>query len=74
MACIGEDGALTPTGVLMLKGLRYGPLPPEDIAKQVSEPIFRVRGSLRELAGADLIEERDGLYHLTDAGREKVNL
>lgn len=74
MACIDETGTLTPTGVLMLKGLRSGPRPPEDIAKRVSEPLFRVRGSLRELAGADLIEEKDGLYYLTDAGREKIDL
>ena len=72
MACIDADGALTPTGLLMLKGLKDGALAPEEIAKHVSEPIFRVRGSLRELAGADLIEEDAGLYHLTEAGREKV--
>jgi predicted transcriptional regulator len=45
---------------------------PEDIAKHISEPIFKVRGSLRELAGAELIEEEGGLFRLTDAGREKL--
>ena len=72
MACIDDDGTLTPTGLLMLKGLGEQPLSPEDMAKHVGEPIFRVRGSLRELAGADLIEERGGLYHLTDEGRTKI--
>jgi predicted transcriptional regulator len=72
MACIDAEGTLTPTGLLMLRGLKDGPLPPEDIAKHVSEPIFRVRGSLRELAGADLIEEKGGAYHLTEVGRERI--
>ena len=72
MACIDADGTLTPTGRLMLKSLAYGPQPPEAIAKHVSEPLFRVRGSLRELVGADLIEEEGGLFKLTEMGREKL--
>jgi hypothetical protein len=47
MACIDATGTLTPTGYLLLKGLAEQPLPPEDIAKHLGEPIFRVRGSLR---------------------------
>ena len=72
MACIDADGTLTPTGFLLLKGLAEQPMSPEDIAKQLSEPIFKMRGSLRELAGADLIQEDGGLFHITDAGREKL--
>ena len=72
MACIDADGTLTPTGLLMLKGLTDGPKPPEEIARIVSEPLFRVRGSLRELAGADLIEEEGGLFKLTEVGRGKL--
>ncbi|MGD2121289.1 MAG: hypothetical protein PVJ76_06080 [Gemmatimonadota bacterium] len=72
MACIDSDGTLTPTGQVLLKGLAKQPMPPEDIAKHIGEPIFKVRGSLRELAGADLIEEEGGLFRLTDAGRSKL--
>lgn len=72
MACIDADGTLTPTGLLLLKALAEGPLTPGDIAAHLSEPIFRVRGSLRELAGVDYIEEIDGDYHLTDLGRTKI--
>jgi predicted transcriptional regulator len=72
MACVGADGTLTPTGFLLLKGLAEQPMPPEDIAKHLGEPLFRVRGSLRELAGADLIEEDGGLYRLTEEGRGKL--
>ena len=72
MACIDATGTLTPTGYLLLKGLGEQPLPPEDIAKHLGEPIFRVRGSLRELAGAELIEEKGGLYYLTEEGKGKL--
>jgi predicted transcriptional regulator len=69
MACIEPDGSLTVTGRLLLEGLVQEPLPPEDIAKKVNEPVFKVRGSLRELSQAGLIEDADGKYHLTDEGK-----
>jgi predicted transcriptional regulator len=72
MACIDVDGTLTPTGLVMLRGLAEQPMPPEDIAKYISEPIFKVRGSLRELAGAEYIQEEGGVYHLTELGRSKL--
>lgn len=72
MACIDSSGTLTPTGYLLLKGLAEQPMPPEDVAKHLGEPLFRVRGSLRELAAADLIEERGGLFHVTEAGQSKL--
>jgi hypothetical protein len=72
MACIDSDGTLTPTGLVLLRGLAEQPLPPEDIAKNISEPIFKVRGSLRELVGADYIEENGGLFRITDLGRSKI--
>ena len=72
MACIDVDGTLTPSGLVLLKGLAEQPMPPEDIAKFISEPIFKVRGSLRELAGADLVEEDGGIFRITEAGRSKL--
>jgi len=72
MACIDGDGTLTPIGLLLLKGLAEQPMPPEGIAKYLGEPLFRVRGSLRELAEAEMIEEEGGLYHLTWTGQSKL--
>ena len=72
MACIDPDGTLTVTAKFLMKALGKSPLPPEEIAKALGEPLFRVRGNLRELAGADLIEEKDGLFYLTEAGREHL--
>ena len=72
MACIDSDGTLTPTGYLLLKGLAESPMPPEDVAKHLGEPLFRVRGSLRELAAADLIQEEGGIFRVTEVGRSKL--
>ena len=72
MGCIDPDGTLTLTAKFLIKTLGEGPLPPEDIANLMGEPIFRVRGNLRELTAADLIQEEGGLYSLTDQGRERL--
>ena len=72
MACIDPSGTLTPVGTLLLKGLAEKPMPPEDIAKYLGEPLFKIRGNLRELAGAELIEEEGGLYFLTEEGKGRL--
>ena len=72
MACIDPSGVLSPMGLLLLKGLAEQPMPPEAIAKHLGEPLFRVRGSLRELAEGGLVEEKGGLYRLTQAGQGKL--
>jgi len=72
MACIDPDGTLTITAKFLLKQLNQEPLPPEDIAKALGEPLFKVRGNLREIMGAGLIGEEDGLFHLTELGKERI--
>ena len=72
MACIDPDGTLTITGKFLLKELDKEPLPPQDIAKAIGEPVFKARGSLREPKEADLIVEKDGLFHITELGKEKI--
>lgn len=72
MACIEADGSLTATGRVLLEGLVEEPMAPEDVAKKVNQPVFKVRGSLRELAQAGFIEAREGMYAITDEGRERM--
>ena len=72
MACIDPDGYLTVTATFLLKSLAQQPLPPEEIAKRMGEPLFKTRGNLREVAEAGLIEEKEGLYQLTEAGQERL--
>ena len=72
MACIDPDGMLTITARFLLKELGKQPLPPEDIAKALGEPLFKIRGNLREMMEAGLIGEEGGDFRLTDAGREHL--
>lgn len=73
MACIDPDGTVTITAKFVLKELNKGPLPPEDVAKALGEPLFKVRGSLREMKEADLIqEEADGSFSITEVGKSKL--
>ena len=72
MACIDPDGFLTVTAIFLLKSLAQQPLPPAEIAKRLGEPLFKVRGNLREMEEAGLIQEQGGLYVLTEEGRSKI--
>jgi predicted transcriptional regulator len=72
MACIDPDGTLTVTGRFLLLSLVDGPLPVEEIAAKLKIPLFRARGSIREMADAGVIQEEGGLFHLTDDGRAKL--
>ena len=72
MACIDPDGMLTITARFLLKELGKQPLPPEDIAKALGEPLFKIRGNLREMMEAGLIGEEGGDFRLTEAGRERL--
>jgi predicted transcriptional regulator len=72
MACIDPDGTLTVTGRFLLLSLVDGPLPVEEIAAKLKIPLFRARGSIREMAEAGVIRDEDGLLHLTEEGRAKL--
>lgn len=72
MACIDPDGFLTVTAIFLLRNLAEQPLPPVEIAKRLGEPLFKVRGNLREMEEAGLIQEQGGLYVLTEEGRGKI--
>jgi predicted transcriptional regulator len=72
MACIDPDGTLTITAKFLLRELNKQPLPPEDIAKALGEPLFRIRGNLRELREAGIIDEEGGRFHLTEVGKGKL--
>jgi predicted transcriptional regulator len=71
MACINTDGTISTMAQALLRSLE-SPRSPEEAAAQAGVPLFRVRASLRELAGAGLIEEDSGRYRITEAGRSKI--
>jgi predicted transcriptional regulator len=72
MPCIDSDGTLTVTGRFLLLSLADGPLPAEEIAARLKIPLFRARGSIREMAQAGVIREEGGSYHITDEGRARL--
>ncbi len=72
MACINPDGTISPSARNVLKAAQT-PVTPAQIAQAAELPLFRVRGSLRELVEAGLLVEEDGCYTVTDAGKAKLN-
>ena len=72
MACIEPDGSLTLTGQRLLEEVAKQPLTPQEIARLLEEPIFKMRARIREMVEAELIEEEDGAYSVTEKGRGMV--
>lgn len=68
MACIGNQGELTESARRMLAALE-SPATPEEVAKRSELPLFRVRGGLREMNQAWLVELKEGVYTTTEQGR-----
>ena len=68
MACISPDGKPTESGSKMLRALKAGLGTPEEIAKDVSLPLFRVRSGLRELAEAGLAKTKGDGYEMSEQG------
>jgi len=68
MACISPDGKPTESGSKMLRALKAGLGAPEEIAKETSLPLFRVRSGLRELAEAGLAKPKGDGYEISEQG------
>jgi len=62
------DHSLTASGLALLKIVQALPLTAEQVATQVSYPLYRVRIGLTELTDARLLLVQAGLYQLTKAG------
>ncbi len=73
MACVNPDGTVAPVARAVLLALRTHTIP-DELAGPVRIPLYRVRSSLRELLQAGLVEERDGRYALTAAGRDRIDV
>jgi len=72
--CVNPDGRLSERATSLLKLLdERGGLRDYEIAQALGRPLFQVRSSLRELKGANFLEERDELYYLSEKGREYLS-
>ena len=70
MACISPDGKPTESGTKILRALESGLGTPEEIARKVELPLFRVRSGLRQLTQAGLASQNNNKYELTEKGAE----
>ena len=71
MACVNPDGTVSESAKALLN-IVQNPLTPEEISKQVGQPLFKVRSSLREMAQAELVREEEGKFSITEKGKEKI--
>ncbi len=71
MACINSDGSLSASARAILDAARTSSTP-EQLGRTTGLSLYRVRGGLRELVNAGLIQESRGLYQLTEAGDARL--
>jgi predicted transcriptional regulator len=71
MACVNPDGTLTESAKALL-AILDDPKTPEEISKQLEQPLFKIRSSLREMTSAGLVKEEGAKYIITEKGKEKV--
>jgi predicted transcriptional regulator len=71
MACVANDGSLTEQAKRMLHLLDSG-CSLEEAAAAADLPLFRIRGSVRELVEAGLVEATGAIYRTTAEGRAKL--
>lgn len=71
MACLNPDGSLTNTAKSILKTLQT-PLTPEEVSDKINQPLFKVRGSLREMEGAGFVTIERDAYLISEKGRKKL--
>jgi predicted transcriptional regulator len=71
MACVNPDGTISESAKNLLRIIKV-PLLPEEISKQVAQPLFKVRSSLREMKAAELVEEKNGKFIITEKGSEEI--
>jgi len=68
MPCINPDGSLTESAKILLKAAHES-LTPEDLAKKIGLPLYKVRSSLREMSEVGLIKETEGKFIITGKGK-----
>lgn len=62
MACVTDPESLSPDERKVLEALRNDFLPPVDIVKKTSLPLFRVRSIIRKFNELEYLVELNGKY------------
>jgi len=71
MACIEPGGTLSPSGIEMLKAMKE-PMTDIEIAALSTQPVFKVRSSMRELVEAGFVTTDGKRYSITSKGKEAI--
>jgi DNA-binding IclR family transcriptional regulator len=66
MACVNSDGTITSSARAVLKATQQ-PVTAAEIAAATGLPLYRIRGSLRELVDAGLLTLTDEQYQVTES-------
>ncbi len=73
MACVNEKGQLSESAKAVLKAAMEQAKSPMELAGEVGLPLFKIRGSLREMPSLGLVIEQDGAYVSSDKGKAMLN-
>jgi len=56
-----------------LSAIKNGVSTPEAVSEKTGQPLFKVRSGLRELAKAELVEQKDENYKLTSKAEQLLS-
>jgi DNA-binding IclR family transcriptional regulator len=73
MPCVSPDGKPTKSGIATLSAIKNGALTPEAVSEKTGQPLFKVRSGLRELVKAELVEQIDQTYRLTQKAEKLLS-
>jgi hypothetical protein len=71
MPCVKPDGTLEPLARAILRALER-PRAADEIVAELRVPLYRVRGTLREIVEAGLAVETEGRFAPTEAGLARI--
>lgn len=72
MACMTDSGHLTESAKKLLKSIEADYLTPQDISKSVGLPLFKIRSSLREMEGMELVVKEGDKYKMAPKALEYI--
>ena len=74
MACVDDKGKLTTTAKALLASIMETPKTPEEIAREVAVPLFKVRSSLREMKSMGFVKETaENQYLIHEQAKKRWN-
>ena len=71
MACLNSDGTITESAKKLLVSLKT-PKTPEEVARSLEEPLYKIRSSLREMRNYGFVAAYKEEYVLTDKGKTAI--